>query len=355
MNVRAVVFVAIVSGAGTACSWTNPAVCDRTLTIPSQQLPATDLVSAIADDRAIEAIGCGGLSWIRTRSGELGTVDQLGHVGRMPVSSVKDVHRSSHGELLILRGRSGDNESSSSVTVARYDGTGFIDLPAITLADDEVPLGIVDDDGVPVVITDARLLVLQETRSIRRLNPPLGEEVRRGGAMAAVPTRGGTVYVGLNRGEFGGGVQAIEMSSGRVSQVRLESTASDGTTRSEAVADTVTAMVADPSAGDCVVVSAGLEHLGGSWGRVSRICAASMRVVLQREIGPWTMPFYGLAADDSGVWAVSTDHVFRIGLPGPVQEPLRLQPNANGIYRLSPDVIVICRDGCERPLIANLH
>jgi hypothetical protein len=108
---------------------------------------------------------------------------------------------------------------------------------------------------------------------------------------------------------------------------------------------------------DVCVRRADAYHLGGSGGFVSRVCGTTSRIVLRRELGPWTGPFYGVVADEGGFWAVSPQAVFRIGLPGPVEEPLRLQPNSNGVYRLSPDVMVICNGsiGCERPLITNLH
>jgi hypothetical protein len=141
-----------------------------------------------------------------------------------------------------------------------------------------------------------------------------------------------------------------------VTSIGTASSAIDATHGSVAD-DRVTGIIADPSDQDCVMVSAGLEHLGGSWERVSKVCGTSMRIVLQHELGQWTVPFYGVVADEGGFWAVSPLTVFRIGLPGPAQEPLRLQPNSNGIYRLSSDVMVICHGppGCERPLIASLR
>src|SRR5262249_29218718 len=137
----------------------------------------------------------------------------------------------------------------------------------------------------PVLLTSGRLLTRPGYRWGAVL---LSGQLRHARVTSIFPTGDGGL-VGLERGEWGGGLQRIDRRTGAVTTV--ESNASGelcgGPLNSDC--DPVTAMVASPFGRDCVIAAVGLLHLT-SHGRLVEVCGASVRRLFARPYGeqrPW--------------------------------------------------------------------
>ena len=115
----------------------------------------------------------------------------------------------------------------------------------------------------------------------------------------------GTIaYIGYNFGEWGGGLQGIEVATGRVFEVK-------GLARD---LDPVTGIARDPSRPDCVIASVGLMHMIAR-GKILRVCGEEATVIFEEAVPPPTdpavialphkWPFFDAVADDNYWSAVS--------------------------------------------------
>ena len=132
----------------------------------------------------------------------------------------------------------------------------------------------------------------------------------------------GGLYVGLNMGEFGGGLLRIDVSSGRVEALdrRDGSGLCDGPLNSDC--DAVTALLPDLAHPPCLFAAIGVAHLEDT-GRVLRVCGNRLEAVFERPIlpvgerirralsprarsfPPQTEPVFGLAPAPGGFWAIT--------------------------------------------------
>jgi hypothetical protein len=94
-------------------------------------------------------------------------------------------------------------------------------------------------------------------------------------------TEAGFVYVGINAGEWGGGLRRITLATGAVESIERR----DGNELCEgplnASCDPVTAVLVDAREPDCVFASVGLAHMGFTEGRVLRVCGGHVAVDFQ--------------------------------------------------------------------------
>lgn len=138
------------------------------------------------------------------------------------------------------------------------------------------------------------------------------------GAQIATPD-GRSVYVGYNLGEWGGGLRRIEVSSGAVAFVTEAGDDLCGGQINPAC-DPVVGVFADRDRPDCVVVGAGISHMGLSRGDVYRVCGDAITslfstpIPLERDnwmMGPQPWPLHGLFGTADGWIGVSRDRYFR--------------------------------------------
>lgn len=80
-----------------------------------------------------------------------------------------------------------------------------------------------------------------------------------------------SLYVGLNRGEFGGGLRRVDLDTGTISIVSAQSDDPCGGALSPAC-QPVVGLFPAPDRPGCVIVGTGLSHLGLSMGHVYRVC-----------------------------------------------------------------------------------
>ena len=155
----------------------------------------------------------------------------------------------------------------------------------------------------------------------------------------AVSLDGHSLFVGWNRGEWGGSLTRIDIGSGRLMSREREP---------------VTGLVADPDNPACVLASFGLSHMI-ALGSIGRACGDQLQTVFENkpakvppgQVTP-TMeesePFFGVAADSNGVWAVSYRALYRLnGAAPPTPYPIGPWTDVGGVKlsRPTPGVILV--------------
>ena len=258
-------------------------------------------------------------------------------------------------ELWILRKGSEDRQ----FVVAAWRGNRFEDLTEFHLSAHDAPLALLRSAGSPAVLSEETVhyLAKDNTWHVGQLNGKLRSGV---GVSVASPQEGDGVYVGFNVGEWGGGLQQVDLRTGTVADVERRDTKNlcDGPLNREC--DPVTGVIPDPQNRECVLASVGLVHLGMSNGRILRIC--NSRVTLVSEIlipedkktpsnTKWgrTEAFYGLAPSaDGGFWGITYRALYLFDSAGNKKQeyPLPKLESVSGIHlsKALPQVIVLQTD-----------
>lgn len=144
---------------------------------------------------------------------------------------------------------------------------------------------------------------------------------RHFGVMTMASTPDGSIYIGFNQGEWGGGLWRIAPGSSRLVEVRkVDDNPCDGPLAAEC--DPITGLVPDVDHAECLLASIGLSHML-SHGRVMRVCGDEATLVFSRELdGPpdsigvlshSTWPLFGLAPTPDGWFAIAPGKVFVSG------------------------------------------
>jgi len=144
-------------------------------------------------------------------------------------------------------------------------------------------------------------------------------------ALAAVYDVGDFVLLGLDLGEWGGGLRRIDRATGQVRRIDSRGKKPcDGPLNGDC--DPVRGIVPEPGKPGCFVLTIGLEHMS-SHGRLAELCGDHVRSLYVKpytiEVAPRTdganddwdrsVAFYGLAEGSAGLWAAGEDGLYRIG------------------------------------------
>jgi hypothetical protein len=192
------------------------------------------------------------------------------------------------------------------------DGTKLLKM-----AKPETPLTLLTNSEQVVVLTD-RAVATWHPDAKSWVSKPLLRKLRGsyGPPAAAIVGRG--LYAGFDNGEWGGGMQRVDLASGSVKNIERRDDQQLCTGPLNSSCDPVTSMVPDAKSKGCVVASVGLSHLSLRIGRIVRVCGD--RVELLKEVlinhdSEWKQsePIYGLvAAQDGGYWAVTQSRLYRL-------------------------------------------
>jgi hypothetical protein len=267
---------------------------------------------------------------------------------------VLDVTKSDH-ELWILR-KEADNHR---FVVSVLRGNRFEDLSELQLSLQDTPVALLTSAGSPVVLSAQAVhyLAKDKTWHVVQLKGKLRSGVQ---VSVASPEEGGSIYAGFNVGEWGGGLQQIDLETGSVADIERRETKSlcDGPLNREC--DPVTGVIPDPQNKECVLASVGLVHMGHSNGRILRVCES--RVTLVSEIlipgdknksndPKWgrTEAFYGLASSpDGGFWGITYRALYLFDATGTRKQEYTLPKleSVSGIRvsKALPQVIVLQTD-----------
>ncbi len=143
-----------------------------------------------------------------------------------------------------------------------------------------------------------------------------------GGHHVSAALTSGALYVGLDSGEFGGGLWRVDLSTGSMTEVRgsgLQPPPPDDPLCGPSLyheCAPVTAVVADPARPGCVLASVGMSHMGSTHGAVHRVCGEAIERLWYEQLrdrgSPWTgysdsAAVWGLLPAPGGFWA-ATNH-----------------------------------------------
>jgi len=220
------------------------------------------------------------------------------------------------GVLWTLRWANGPR---SFIVAERRDGR-LIDLPPVRIPDDLGVGGLTFIEDRPAVLTE-RSLWLWTGAAWREVQ--LNSRLRmRMHTTVAVPHSGRFVYLADDHGQWGGGLQRVEIATGRVLEIEGRGPLIDGCRFPlDKDCDAVTGLVSDPENPDCMLAAVGRLE----WpvhGRLLRVCGDQLELVFSlildgddpnEPLVGSSRPFFGLVVDAEGaVWTASPGQLFRI-------------------------------------------
>jgi hypothetical protein len=310
----------------------------------------------VVGDRISKAIVFEGELWLR--GGDIGSGSGLISLNVSDASKrvrykngVVDIEKAG-GELWVLRYVSTDKKI---LTVSIWSKDDSRDLPEFEALEEDAPICLLSAAGAPVVLSRQGLRTFS-TQLNRWQKIHLNGELRGGVQVAAAsPKKGDSIYLGFNRGEWGGGLQRVNLSTGAVTNVERRDTKELCAGPLNSDCDPVTGVVADAEHSECVLISIGLVHLGFSHGRILRVCGDEVSEVWEKMArGGWDNQniheaVFGLASlPDGRIWAITWRALYLISADGKEQRDFELPKlkKVAGIYLNTdlPGVIVLRTD-----------
>jgi len=265
---------------------------------------------------------------------------------------VVDIAKSDHA-LWVLRQRGEDGR----FVVGEWRGDHFQDLTEFEPSPHDAPLALMSCAGSPAVLSGqmVRYLANDETWHVVQLKGKLRSGVA---VSAASPQEGESIYVGFNVGEWGGGLQRIDLKTGAVADIERRDTKDLCAGPLNRECDPVTGVIPDPREKACVLASVGLVHMFHSNGRILRVCGTDVALVSEILIpgdkgnsSKWgrTGAFYGLApSSEGGFWGITYRALYRFDAAGKTEKEYTLPKleSVSGIHlsRALPNVIVLQTD-----------
>jgi hypothetical protein len=292
-----------------------------------------------------KAVFAEGRLWMRSDAGIVFSVAE-GELQRREESlpgAVLDLC-TKNGKLVVL------TSEADAWTLRSREGADWI---AETSIDAERRFGTLHCTAHDVtVVTQNRVFLIRDdrTRAVV-LSRPLP-----GALVSSLYIEGDRLFVGLNRGEFGGGLVRVDLRTGLVTAVERRTNGLCGGPLNSAC-DPVHGIAAEPWKPGCVVAAIGLIHMR-SHGRLVEICDNDVRTLVSRryktgtsegreernDIG--TVAFFGLARSDGVLVAAGIDGVYRVSAQGFESKPLPPFKDVGGI-KVSfdvPGVVLVLTD-----------
>jgi hypothetical protein len=304
-----------------------------------------------------QAVFAEGRLWLLTNDGELSSLaegEDRPRSARLdsPVLSIC----SSSGRLRAVTGQS---RGASTWTLRSHTGGGWQSDVQID-ADDEELLGIACDGDRVTLLSTSRIREVHD-RDVRSLR--LSESLQGYPAITTMLAAGDAVYVGLNIGEWGGGLRRIERSTGRVAMIERADNADPCGTPLDSRCDPVNGLIASPRNPDCVMAAIGLVHFLPS-GRIVEICGDAVELVFSREYRPdpanaepyGEIAFFGVAPSGDGIVAAGIDGIYRLTSSGEFVRRETPTWRRYGSVRVSyedPEVILVMTDINQRASVSG--
>src|SRR5436190_17433724 len=126
---------------------------------------------------------------------------------------VLDIAKSNHNLWILRKG-----SAESRFVVALWTGSSFQDLGELQLSTQDVPLALLEHAGAPAVLSQKTVHYLASDKNCRVVE--LSGKLRSGVQVSvASPQAGDSIYVGFDRGEWGGGLQRVDLKTGGVTDI----------------------------------------------------------------------------------------------------------------------------------------
>ncbi len=363
-------------------------VLSRTGAPPSAPVPPSAQKDATLSPRILTGAVFQGRLWLRYADGALVSYGLSDGTSQVHFKSGVTALVKTDTALWVLRYLSPGGPEPTAEDISRrkflvsyWTKDAFEDLPALDQPGAEAPIALAIRGDTPIVLLDRpdpgpakgrldRLLwrvprVLSNngsgwkaTELTGTLSKEFGGALHWGGSWMASPARGRDLYVGLDFGEFGGGLQRVDLATGASHWIERHDSGEYCGHPLDSQCDPVTAVIPDPDAADCIFASVGLVHLFTSTGRILRVCgdevAVAFETPLASDLRPDWVPkeafdhnteaFYGLTSTRAdGFWAATPRTLYHFERSQRTAHPMpELKPFAGlRMSRDLPGVIVV--------------
>jgi hypothetical protein len=135
------------------------------------------------------------------------------------------------------------------------------------------------------------------------------------------------LYIGEDKGEWGGGLHRVDLRDGSVTTLgEVKDTPCEGLLNPHC--EVITGIVEMPGQPDCLAVASGLMHLSGS-GRLYRVCHDDVRILYEKRYRRSdhpdpdaydTIPFLNLFRQGDVLFASGSDGVYVVSADGAAQQ-----------------------------------
>jgi hypothetical protein len=265
------------------------------------------------------AVFAEGQLWVLSDAGDLSSIaeGQDTRVAETLPENASDLCVRDGHPLIITAGKGG----STWTLRQRINGTWSVATMIQTEGDGLLAMDCADR---VTLLTTRRLI---EIKGDRQSAVILSEKLSRGLVSSTYGTAD-QFFVGLNAGEWGGGLRRIDRRSGKITAVEHNSSGELCGGPLNTSCDPVNGITAEPWNPDCIVVVVGLVHFEPH-GRVVEVCGNEVRRLYYKEYGqnrptprrkddePFsTVAFFGLTQKDDTLWAAGIDGIYNIGSDG---------------------------------------
>lgn len=217
--------------------------------------------------------------WILFLDGTLNTLDLKHGIKKVvaPEKLVFDIYRSSAKQLYLLSGASLD---ARQLHIWQNTAAAWATLGELQRDGRDAVLGLKEyRDGL--LILTQRKIYLQDGAGRSRI-----VQIKRAlPAAYQTPfavTDNGYIYLGINHGEFGGGLIQVSIASGQVNGLEQKDKPDLCAGPLNSACDPVTGVIRDPADRSCVIASIGLRHFL-EHGRLIRVCEKTVSVAFSKS------------------------------------------------------------------------
>ncbi|MHA6718559.1 hypothetical protein ACX40Y_03810 [Sphingomonas sp. RS6] len=249
----------------------------------------------------------------------------------------------SNGNLTVIIQNDNEHWSASTRSSAGWVKGAVVPIESENL----VALACTEEATAIAIVTNRRLIEI-DGAAVRTVK--LSSELQPSFGIGTALMTPDTIWVGLNAGEWGGGLRRIKRGEGKVEAIEKNQSGELCGGPLNANCDPVNGIVASPWRPSCVIAAVGLVHMA-SHGRIVEVCDKTIRRLYFKPDDPQspygkpqdgepanTIAFFGLTRVGGGVWGLGIDGLYRFdGSPSPQFHPLPAFENRDG-YRVSFDV-----------------
>jgi hypothetical protein len=271
----------------------------------------------------IRAVFADGRLWLLSDAGELSSIAEGASVrANEPLDdpALDLCLRQGHPAVVTC----GRKDCSNWTLRQRIAGQWSSDGTVPTQGDDLLALNCATDEST--LLTTRRLIdVRKGSQAVVTLSDSLPAE-----KVVSVLVTADQAFVGINAGEWGGGLRRIDRRTGKVTMIESNATGElcGGPLNSQC--DPVNGIAVEPWRADCIAVAVGLVHFEPH-GRIVEVCGDSVRELYSapyversssgaREKSTdsfqGTVAFFGLTLASDALWAAGLDGVYRLDANG---------------------------------------
>jgi len=208
---------------------------------------------------------------------------------------------------------------SRALVISVWRKGAFEDLAQFDLPIGDDPIVLLNGEGIPRVLSRRAVRTFSgNNRNVVVVD--FKGELRRGvqTSVATLPSSD-VAFIGFNLGEWGGGLQRVDLRTGIVTNIERRDSKQLCSGPLNSDCDPVTGVIPDPQNEDCVLVSVGLVHLFTSEGRLLRVCGEIVTLLSEKPVTSkadggrkQTEAFYGLVPAPGGMfWALTWRALYR--------------------------------------------